>query len=385
MPATSPAACARRTSASAGDLGVDVRNAVGLRRIGLVDAVGEREAEDRDRREVHHARSARATGGVEHVTRAERVGPPDAAGIAPAHGDDRGGVDDEIAAGGMGLPVTGLRDVPGDDRARRIRAHVHAPDLGAERREPARQRRADEAAGARDEDAARGHRASGRTSAPVSAARSAGASSISSPRRPAETKTVSCSLGALVQERRQALALPERADAARDVAGDLLGPRHVGHRGALADRLEIQLVGGRDDRDREVVADADHERLEDSPRIKAQHFRRLARVGRRARVVVVLVQGVGDARGLGGAGGRGLAAGHRRPMLSAALRSPSRDGRRRARPASPPAAAPAAPAPACGREGAAAAPHAGRSRAGRRSPRAPGRRAPRGSRAAARG
>ena len=202
------------------------------------------------------------------------------------------------------------RDVAGDDRARRVRAHVHAPHLGAERREPLRQRRADEAAGARDEDA--GHRASGRTSAPVSAARSAGASSISSPRRPAETKIVSCSSSALVQERRQALALPERADAARDVAGDLLGPRHVGHRGALADGLEVELIGRRDDRDREVVADAHHQRLEDAPRIEPQHFRRLARVGRRARVVVVLVQGVGDARGLGGAGGWGLAAGHRR-------------------------------------------------------------------------
>ena len=215
------------------------------------------------------------------------------------------------------LPVTALRDVPGDDRARRIREHVHTPDLGAERGEPIRERRADEAAGTRDEDALRGHRASGRTSAPVSATRSAGASSISSPRRPAETKTVSCSFGALVQERRQALALAERADAARDIAGDLLRARHVGHGGTLADGLEIQLIGSRDDRDRQVVADAHHQRLEDTTRIKAQHFRRLARVGRRARIVVVLVQGVGDARGLGGAGGGGLAAGHRRPMLSA--------------------------------------------------------------------
>ena len=81
----------------------------------------------------------------------------------------------------------------------------------------------------RDGVARDGHPLTGATFAPVRRTRSAGASSISSPRRPALQNTCR-SLSARVEHGRQPLALAQGRDAARDVAGGPLGRRHLGHR-----------------------------------------------------------------------------------------------------------------------------------------------------------
>ena len=70
--------------------------------------------------------------------------------------------------------------------------------------------------------------------ASVRRCRSAGASSISSPRRPPLTWIAACSSALASMHGGQRLALAERADAARDVAGRALGLLDVGHLRLLA-------------------------------------------------------------------------------------------------------------------------------------------------------
>jgi len=99
----------------------------------------------------------------------------------------------------------------------------------------------------------------------VSETRSAGASSISSPRRPALTKTVGCPIA-----------------------------------------VSSTRVGARRQRTRDV----DDERLEHAGGVEPERIDRLQPVGRRARIVLVLVQGEGDPGRAGGPDRRRLAAGH---------------------------------------------------------------------------
>ena len=75
---------------------------------------------------------------------------------------------------------------------------------------------------------------SARSAPPVTASRSSGASSRSRPRRPPETKIVSQRIADSSSTVGSARLLPDRADAADDVARLALGDGRVGHLGALA-------------------------------------------------------------------------------------------------------------------------------------------------------
>ena len=91
-------------------------------------------------------------------------------------------------------------------------------------------------------------RPTGATIADVSLTRSAGASSTSQPRRPADTNTVGQSAAVLSTTVGSAPALTQRRDPAQDVAGGPLRVLRVGHLGALAagrggQGLEVELTG----------------------------------------------------------------------------------------------------------------------------------------------
>jgi L-ascorbate metabolism protein UlaG (beta-lactamase superfamily) len=115
---------------------------------------------------------------------------------------------------------------------------------------------------------------------------------------------------ALVHERVELPALPERADAARDVAGDALRARRGCELGALAERAQVELLTGRDDADDERVAERHDERLEHPRRVEVERGRRLQRIRLRARVVRVLVHRERDPGGARRARGRCLARRH---------------------------------------------------------------------------
>ena len=85
----------------------------------------------------------------------------------------------------------------------------------------------------------------GATVARVRRCRSCGESSTSSPRRPPETWIAACSNAPLVEHGRQRLALTERGDAARDVAGGPLGELDVGHLRLLALDAPARAPSGR--------------------------------------------------------------------------------------------------------------------------------------------
>ena len=140
----------------------------------------------------------------------------------------------------------------------------------------------------------------------MSRARSEGASSTWRPRRPALTWIVSKACRAAVEDRRQRPSLPQRADAADDVAGHPLGGGRLGHRGLAAadsvgEALEVEIAGDRHDRDHETVVDRRDERLEHPLGGQAEGRGRLEAVRMSsvapglARIEHVLVDGVRDA------------------------------------------------------------------------------------------
>ena len=112
------------------DLRVRVRVAGEPDRIGLVDSVRVLEAERRDRRELDEALGAAGLGGVDHTPRPEHVHAPDRVEVAAEPHVGRG-VDHEVAARDLLLPVARLRDVSGHHAQFGIGAHIDAPDLGA--------------------------------------------------------------------------------------------------------------------------------------------------------------------------------------------------------------------------------------------------------------
>ena len=96
----------------------------------------------------------------------------------------------------------------------------------------------------------------------------------------------------LVDHRRQPAALPERADAADDVAGGPLGVREFGHRGLLpaqgrGQRLEVQAAGHRHHRRDQDAVDPGHQRLEHLVLRQAERVGRLTAVRRGAGRVLV--------------------------------------------------------------------------------------------------
>ena len=106
---------------------------------------------------------------------------------------------------------------------------------------------------------------------------------------------------ALVEHGRERLALAERADAAGDVAGGALGLLDVGHLRLLAldgrgERLEVELVLDRHDRDGELAVDVGDERLEDRRRVQARALGGLEPVGLVLGVVLVGVRRDRDLR-----------------------------------------------------------------------------------------
>ena len=109
-------------------------------------------------------------------------------------------------------------------------------------------------------------------------------------------------LARLVDHGRQLLALPERADAAEDVARRALRGGPVGHLDSPRAerprrRLQRQLPRHRHDGDGKLLVGGDDQRLEHLLGVQPEQFRRLGTV-RRARVVLVLQHREGDAGGL---------------------------------------------------------------------------------------
>ena len=116
----------------AGDLGVHVVHAVGPHRRALVHLALEVEAEHDDRGQVHEALHAAAGRGVEHEPRGDTLASQYPAGELYMP-DDRGGVDDHLAARGPLLPLARLRDVALRIAGSSPGAQVDAGDLAAER------------------------------------------------------------------------------------------------------------------------------------------------------------------------------------------------------------------------------------------------------------
>ena len=116
--------------------------------------------------------------------------------------------------------------------------------------------------------------------APVIATRSAGASSRSKPRRPPETRIVSCSSAEASSTVRVPSLLPDRGDAAGDVAGGALGGRDLRHHRLAAaegarQRLEVELARDRDDPDDERAVQRRQQRLEDPGGVDVERLGRL--------------------------------------------------------------------------------------------------------------
>ncbi len=135
--------------------------------------------------------------------------------------------------------------------------------------------------------------------AAVRATRSAGASSTSRPRRPAETSTVSWSSAEASTTVGCGRFWPSGEMPPDDVAGRPLGHRRVGHhRLAGADRagqrLQVEPPGDRDDGDDEAAVRVCQQGLEDPGRVDAEQCRGLEAVGLGARVVVVRMEVEGD-------------------------------------------------------------------------------------------
>ena len=105
--------------------------------------------------------------------------------------------------------------------------------------------------------------------------------------------------GDLVDHRRQAPLLAERADATADVAGDPFGDRRVAHLGSLGaegptDGFQSELAADRHDRDRLVTVSGDEQGLEHLVGIETELGSRLHPEVVVVASVVVLVEGVGN-------------------------------------------------------------------------------------------
>src|SRR5207248_506678 len=85
----------------------------------------------------------------------------------------------------------------------------------------------------------------------------------------------------LVDGRRQAATLSERADPTGDVAGGTLRGGPFGHHRPLADRAQVELAVGRDHEDLELAVDRGQQRLEEPARLDPE------RVGDGDRVVAL--------------------------------------------------------------------------------------------------
>ena len=101
--------------------------------------------------------------------------------------------------------------------------------------------------------------------------------------------------GAVVDHGRQRLPLSQRADPARHVAGRALGVGDLRHLGTLAargrgQRLEIELLLHRHDRDGQLAVDGRDERLVHALRVEVERGRRLQPVGLGLGVVLVGVR-----------------------------------------------------------------------------------------------
>lgn len=99
---------------------------------------------------MHKALRPTVTGGVKHAAGPAYVGVPRRV-LAGRVGHDGGGVDDEVAAGGVALPVPGGADVSRDDAQLLGGEAVHSADLGAGLAIVPSEGRADEPEGSGDE------------------------------------------------------------------------------------------------------------------------------------------------------------------------------------------------------------------------------------------
>ena len=124
----------------------------------------------------------------------------------------------------------------------------------------------------------------------MSATRSAGASSICRPRRPALTRIVSHASARLVDRRRQPPALTERADPARP-RSRWRAPRSAGRRASPACRASAGRAGGDGhDATSSRPSTAATSVLKRRAGVDPERLRRRDRVVAGARIVVVLVQ-----------------------------------------------------------------------------------------------
>jgi hypothetical protein len=135
------------------------------------------------------------------------------------------------------------------------------------------------------------------TAAPAARTRSAGASSISRPRRPPLQKMVANRSAEESTTTGSRFALAQRGDATGHVAGRPLGRGHAGQGRPLparrgGERLEVELSRHRDHADRQRTVDLGHERLEHPFRRDAQRVAGLQAVGAAPRIVVIDVHGM---------------------------------------------------------------------------------------------
>ena len=116
----------------AGDLGVHVGNPEQPDRVLLLNLIGEVVSEYGHRGELHKALRIAYRGRGERICGAEHVDAVE--GLEPrAQRDDRGGVDEELTATGVTLPLPWLGDVARDDGEARRRAPRHPARAGGRR------------------------------------------------------------------------------------------------------------------------------------------------------------------------------------------------------------------------------------------------------------
>jgi hypothetical protein len=133
-----------------GELGEHVAAAVGMHRVFLVEFAPGDIAVDDDRGDVDEAAHAVAGGRCGQVARREHVRPPHLV-VVERVGHQGRGVDDGVRATEQVGELRGPADV-GGTHSLAVAAQVDAEDLDAAPGEVARERPADEAAGAGDQD-----------------------------------------------------------------------------------------------------------------------------------------------------------------------------------------------------------------------------------------